>query len=284
MVERYEYPCPDDGSPIESAQVRATARAWATSLNNRGICDVDADDLRHEAWINAKPHFDAGRVRQPVAYLRSAIRTAALQWLRRNRGLTIDPNEWPLAGRAEDERGFDEVETMVRLRETLVFLQTERALISARLRRRLGTHERLDQIWAAALMAVRHLMLGQSDSRQAWDLREVLMYCMTRSSAYWEAACRPGDDVARTAEMRRKRVSRDLPFVSYLAVWEGMSQAFQDDQRALRPIAARHLEMLRILQREWRNQAARLGPLEEHIAEVRRAAGTDETRPPASHE
>ena len=59
-----------------------------------------------------------------------------------------------------------------------------------------------------------------------------------------------------------------------VAVWEGLSHAFQDNRAAVRSIAARHEAMLRILEREWRGKAARLAPLSEHIAEVRRATGT----------
>ncbi len=282
MVERVQCPsnCPADCSDCagaacatESPQVWASAHLWANRLNRRGICDVGADDLVNEAWLNSKPHIDAGRVRLPAAYLRSAIRTVALIKIRRHRAATVDPFEWPITARADEESGFDEVENLVRLRQTIAYLEEEREHIWARLRRRLGDHDRADEIWSAAVMALGHLMMGEGDRRQAWDLREVLMYCMTRSSAFWETAGQPGEDAVRIAERRRKRVSRDLPFVSYVAVWEGLSHAFQDNRAAMRSIAARHEAMLRILEREWRGKPQRQGPLADHVAEVRRLTG-----------
>jgi hypothetical protein len=263
--------------PADDPQVWSCADKWHRNLTQQGISDVGPGDLVHEAWLNARPHLESGKVTRPVPYLCSAVRTAALGRMRRHRQLPVycaDPFESALALRAIHDRSYEEVDAVLSLAQTLQFVADEGPAMWSRLLNSLGSPERPDAVWAAAVCAVKALLSGEvnPDGRAGgWSLKEVMVRAMQRTDAYWRPEPAPGESMGQALDRLRKRIRRDLPWISYLAVWETLRHAMRDDAEACRAMAAQHNDALQILLREWRSRPDRLAALEAHVTEVRRS-------------
>jgi hypothetical protein len=256
--EPEQAPEPRVGGP----RVWECAVRWTGRLRDHGLVDVEPSDLVGEAWLRVQ---DQGTPGDTESYLLAAIATLARARLRAAR-VAAEPA--PV-----DDTGYwyDEAGRHARGHLTLRRLGEERQPIWDRLCERLGTPARADSVWRAAIHATTKLLLGSRHER--WSLRETLTWAMGSTDEWWRASAAPGEPVALAMERRRARVRRDLPFVSYVVVWEGLGPTFRDDAVLSREFAQRHFAHVLVLLGEHLDPG-RLAAVRGHLAEVRRATGS----------
>jgi DNA-directed RNA polymerase specialized sigma24 family protein len=251
----------------------ACARHWAGRLAHARITGYSDEDLVQEAicrLLNREQRSNSDEVLDPVAFCCRTIGNFALMKLRaqaRHATESMDPNDGVLAWEPSAELDFVEARTQWLAEQTMRHMARDRSGIWDRAVERLGQNQREDGIWVAATQATHQLILGVA----GLSLRETLTSCLTRADPWWQeddVDDRGSDSARRAAERRTKRVNRDLPWVSYVALWEGLRWAYHGEQSGLtREIARCHQGYVTALLRERTDGPSRMA-LELHLADV----------------
>jgi DNA-directed RNA polymerase specialized sigma24 family protein len=251
----------------------ACARHWAGRLAHARISGYSEEDLVQEAicrLLNREQQTDDDEVRDPVAFCCRTIQFFALGKMReqkRHATEATDPNDGVLAWVPSAEIDFVEARIQWLAKQTMRHMDLHRVEIWERAVDCLGPNHRAAGIWVAATQATEQLLLGVA----GLSLRETLTSCLTRADEWWredDLDDREPDTVRRAAERRTKRVNRDLPWVSYVALWEGLLWAYHGEQSGLtREIARCHRSYVAALLRDRTEGPSRVA-LERHLAEV----------------
>jgi len=242
---------------------------WAAQLRRQGIVDMDAEDLRQEAWIRSRRALATGDVENQAAFLCEVIKNLALMRMRRHRirrDETADPTTGPIALHAPADPRMVEVTVRLHLDEVLLFLDRHRDEIWASATEAFGGSKRADSIWAAARLATLHLVVQDNN----WSIDETLDASMRQSDDWWRSERRDGETSDEAAERGRKRIARDRPWVSYITLLEAMMWLHLDNRAARAELTRHHLRHLQIHLREAeaRRQVTRVAALRKHIAAV----------------